>query len=63
MEIRSKGDVKKITNTVLRMKFSPADFFSKYDQIQSFLQILPYLLKISSMENLIVWAVLTMEFL
>ena len=40
------------------MKFSIKDFFSKYDQIRSFLQIWSHLLKKSLMENLIFFAVL-----
>ena len=35
------------------MKFSIRDFFSKYDQIRSFLRIRSHLLKKSSMENFI----------
>ena len=35
------------------MKFSLKDFFSKYDQIRSFLWICSYLLKKSIMENFI----------
>ena len=35
------------------MKFSIKDFFSKYDQISSFLQILLHLLKKSLIENFI----------
>ena len=35
------------------------DFFSKYDQIRSFLQITPYLLKKSLMENFIFCAVIS----
>ena len=36
-----------------KMKFSIKDFFSKYDQIRSFLRILSHLLKKSFMENFI----------
>ena len=39
------------------MKFSINDFFSKCDQIRSFLGIWSYLLKKSLMENLIFCAV------
>ena len=39
------------------MKFSIKDFFSKYDQIRSFLRIWSHLLKKSLMENLIFCAV------
>ena len=43
--------------TPQKMKFSTEDFFSKCDQIRSFLQIWSNLLKKSSMENLIFCAV------
>ena len=36
--------------TAQKMKFSIKDFFSKYDQIRSFLRIWSYLLKNSLME-------------
>ena len=39
--------------TTLKMKFSIKDFFSKCDQIHSFLRIWSYLLKKSLMENFI----------
>ena len=39
------------------MKFSIKDFFSKYDQIRSFLRIWSYLLKKFLMENFIFWVV------
>ena len=39
--------------TAQKMKFSIKDFFSKCDQIRSFLQIWSYLLKKSLMENFI----------
>ena len=39
------------------MKFSIKDFFSKCDQIRSFLRIWPHLLKKSLMENFIFCAV------
>ena len=40
-------------NTTQKMKFPIKDFFSKCDQIRSFLQIWSYLLKKSLMENFI----------
>ena len=43
---------------VQKMKFSIKDFFSKCDQIRSFLRILSHLLKKSSMENFIFCKVL-----
>ena len=39
------------------MKFSIKDFFSKFDQIPSFLTILSHLLKKSLIENFIFYAV------
>ena len=39
-----------------KMKFSIKDFFSKFDQIRSFLRIWSHLLKKSSMENFIYYA-------
>ena len=47
-----------MTYTTQKMKFSIKDFFSKCDQIRSFLRILSHLLKKSSMENFIFCAVL-----
>ena len=44
--------------TVQKMKFSIKDFFSKRDQIRSFLRIWSHLLKKSLMENFIFCAVL-----
>ena len=41
------------------MKFSIRDFFSKYDQIRSFLWIWSHLLKKSLMENFIFCAALS----
>ena len=38
-------------NTAQNMKFSIKDFFSKYDQIHSFLRIWSYLLEKPFMEN------------
>ena len=46
------------TRTVQKMKFSIKDFFSKYDQIHSFLRIWSNLLKKSLTENVIFRAVL-----
>ena len=45
-----------------KMKFSIKDFFSKCDQIRSFLRIWSPLLKKSLMENFIFCAVLVFEF-
>ena len=44
--------------TAQKLKFSIKDFFSKCDQIRSFLQIWPHLLKKSLIENFIFCAVL-----
>ena len=44
-------------NIAQKMKFSMKDFFSKCDQIHSFLRIWSHLLKKSVMENFIFWAV------
>ena len=44
-------------NTAQKMKFSIKDFFSKCDQIRSFLRIWSHLLKKSLMENFIFCAV------
>ena len=41
------------TPTTQKMKFSIKDFFSKCDQIRSFMRIWSHLLKESLMENLI----------
>ena len=43
--------------TAQKMKFSIKDFFSKSDQIRSFLRVWSHLLKISFMENFIFCAV------
>ena len=40
-------------DTAQKMKFFFKDFFSKYDQIRSFLRVSSHLLKKSLMENLI----------
>ena len=48
----------KIRYTAQKIKFSIKDFFSKCDQIGSFLQIWSYLLEKSVMENFIFCAVL-----
>ena len=45
------------SNTAQKMKFSIKDFFSKCDQIRSFLRIWSHLLKQSLMENFIFCAV------
>ena len=45
-------------STAQKMKFSVKDFFSKYDQIRSFLRIWSQLLKKSLMENFIFCAVI-----
>ena len=45
--------------TAQKMKFSIKDFFSKCDQIRSFLQIWSHLLKKSLMENFIFCAEVT----
>ena len=44
------------------MKFFITDFFSKYDQIRTFLRIWSHLLKKSVMENFIFCAVLPISF-
>ena len=44
------------------MKFSLKDFFSKCDQIRSFLQTWPHLLKKSFMENFIFYAMINKDF-
>ena len=44
------------SDTAQKMKFSIKNFFSKYDQIRSFLWIWSHLLKKSLMENFIFWA-------
>ena len=46
-----------LSDTTEKMKFSIKDFFSKYDQIRSFLRIWSYLLKKSLMENFIFCAI------
>ena len=50
------------TYTTQKMKFSIKDFFSKCDQIRSFLRIWSHLLKKSIMENFIFFAVLVVFF-
>ena len=47
--------------TAQKMKFPIKDFFSKYDQIRSFLRIWSHLLKISLMENFTFYAVYNLE--
>ena len=54
-------NVKLNSYTARKMKFSIKDFFSKCDQIRSFLRIWSYLLKKSMMENFIFCAVLEMK--
>ena len=49
--------LEKITATTQKMKFSIKDFFSKCDQIRSFLWIWSHLLKKSLTENFILCAV------
>ena len=48
---------KDMEDTAQKMKFSINDFFSKCDQIRSFLRIWSHLLKKSLMENFIFCAV------
>ena len=56
--INKKGLImKNVQNTVQKMKFSIKDFFSKCDQIRSFLRIWSHLLKKSLMENFFFCAV------
>ena len=47
------GIKKFVCSTAQKMKFSIKDFFTKCDQIRSFLRILSHLLKKSLMENFI----------
>ena len=49
-------------HTAQKMKFSITDFFSKCDQIRSFLRIWSHLLKKSVMENFIFCAVTIVNF-
>ena len=51
------------SSTTQKMKFFIKDFFSKYDQIGSFLRIWSDLLKKSLMENFIFCAVLNLRYL
>ena len=44
------------------MKFFIKDFFSKCDQIHSFLRILSHLLEKSLMKNFIIWAVVEFDY-
>ena len=48
---------KRLLLCIKKMKFSIEDFFSEYDQINSFLRIWSHLLKKSLMENFIFCAV------
>ena len=51
-EIKSfKNEVTELEDTAQKMKFSIKGFFSKCDQIRSFLRIRPHLLKKSLMKN------------
>ena len=50
---RSLIVLKVTTDTAQKSKFSIRDFFSKCDQIRSFLRIWPHLMKKSLMENFI----------
>ena len=50
-------------HTVQKMKFSMKNFFSKCDQIRSFLRIWPHLLRKSLMENFIFCVVSVLEFI
>ena len=49
-------------DTAQKMKFSIEDFFSKCDEIRSFLRIWPHLLEKSLMENFIFCAVTFLRF-
>ena len=49
-------------HTAQKMRFSTKDFFSKCDQIRSFLRIWLQLLKKSLMENFIFWAMCVYPF-
>ena len=51
------------TFTAQKMKFSIKDFFSKCDQIRSFLRVRLHLLKKSWMENSFFCAVIAMKWL
>ena len=55
MEIGKNSDV--VSDTAQKMKFSIKDFFSKCEQIRSFLRVRSHLLKKSLMENFIFCAV------
>ena len=57
--IRPHAAIIGYTNTAQKMKFSIKDFFSKCDQIRSFLWIWSHLQKKALMENFIYWAVQT----
>ena len=60
MEEGSVDKVDLLATTAQKMKFSIKDFFSKYDQIRSFLQIWSHLLNKSLMENFSFCAVFKM---
>ena len=53
-----KGRYTSVQFITQKMKFSIKDFFSKYDQIRSFMRIWSHLLKKSLMENFIFCAVI-----
>ena len=57
MEEGSVDKVDLLATTAQKMKFSIKDFFSKYDQIRSFLRFWSHLLKKSLMESFIFCAV------
>ena len=61
LEMKQRHGLKSLAEannpTVLKMKFSIKDFFSKCDQIHSFLRIWSHLLKKSLVENFIFCAV------
>ena len=56
-QITKLQSVAKLNTTAQKMKFSITDFFSKSDQIRSFLPIWSHLLTKSVMENFIPCAV------
>ena len=56
-DTENESDYSYRINTAQKMKFSIKDFFSKCDQIRSFLQIWSHSLKKSLMENFILCAV------
>ena len=60
IEVNSEAFIPR-SDTTQKTKFSIKDFFSKYDQIGSFLWICSHLLKKYVMENLIFYAVRNLE--